>query len=60
VIPEGGFQGLSCWGLVWVIQFRRMQNLGLVFLTLVTGAMAGFTTVQAMTGKPGSCVVFCE
>ena len=34
--------------------------MGLVFLTLVTGGMAGLTTVQAMTGTTGSCVIFCQ
>ena len=34
--------------------------MGLVLMTLVTGAMAGLTTVQAMTGSSGACVVFCE
>ena len=34
--------------------------MGLVLMTLVTGAMAGFTTVQAMTGTTGACVMFCE
>ncbi len=41
-------------------KFLRRIFLGLVFLTLVTGAMAGFTTVQAMTGKTGACVIFCQ
>jgi len=41
-------------------KFLRRIFLGLVFLTLVTGGMAGVTTVQAMTGAPGSCAVFCE
>jgi len=40
--------------------FLRRIFLGLVFLTLVTGVMAGLTTVQAMTGETGACVVFCE
>ena len=41
-------------------KFLRRMFLGLVFLTLVTGGMAGFTTVQAMTGNSGACIVFCE
>lgn len=41
-------------------KFLRRIFMGLVFLTLVTGAMAGFTTVQAMTGSSGACVMFCE
>jgi hypothetical protein len=41
-------------------KFLRRIFLGLVFLTVVTGAMAGLTTVQAMTGAPGACVMFCE
>jgi hypothetical protein len=41
-------------------KFLRRIFLGLVFLTLVTGAMAGLTTVQAMTGQTGACVVFCQ
>jgi hypothetical protein len=34
--------------------------LGLVLLTLATGAMAGLTTVQAMTDKTGVCVFLCQ
>ncbi|WP_161957190.1 hypothetical protein [Aestuariivirga litoralis] len=41
-------------------KFLRRIFLGLVFLTLVTGGLAGFTTVQAMTGSAGSCAVACE
>jgi len=41
-------------------KFLRRIFIGLVFLTVVTGAMAGITTVQAMTGGPGACVMFCE
>jgi hypothetical protein len=41
-------------------RFLRRVLWGLVLLTLVTGGMAGFTTVQAMTEKPGSCLFFCE
>lgn len=41
-------------------KFLRRIFLGLVFLTIVTGGMAGVTTVQAMTGASGACVMFCE
>ena len=41
-------------------KFLRRIFLGLVFATLVTGGMAGFTTVQAMTGGTGSCMIFCQ
>jgi len=41
-------------------RFLRRVLMGLVLLTLVTGGMAGFTTVQAMTEKSGACLVFCE
>jgi hypothetical protein len=41
-------------------KFLRRIFMGLVFLTLVTGVMAGVTTVQAMTGGPGACMMFCE
>jgi hypothetical protein len=41
-------------------KFLRRVFLGLVLLTLATGAIAGFTTVQAMTDKTGTCVIFCE
>ncbi len=41
-------------------KFLRRIFMGLVFLTVVTGAMAGLTTVQAMTGKSGACMMFCE
>lgn len=41
-------------------KFLRRVFLGLVFLTLVTGVMAGLTTVQAMTDKSGTCVIFCQ
>jgi hypothetical protein len=40
-------------------KFLRRILLGLVFLTLVTGAMAGLTTVQAMNGQAG-CIIFCQ
>ena len=41
-------------------KFLRRVFLGLVFLTLVTGAMAGVTTVQATTDKSGGCLIFCQ
>lgn len=41
-------------------KFLRRIFMGLVFLTVVTGVMAGVTTVQAMTGNPGACLMFCE
>ncbi|MGH6854751.1 MAG: hypothetical protein ACREDX_09150 [Aestuariivirga sp.] len=41
-------------------KFLRRVLLGLVLLTLVTGGMAGFTTVQAMTELTGYCVLFCQ
>jgi hypothetical protein len=41
-------------------KFLRRIFISLVFLTVVTGAMAGLTTVQAMTDSTGACVVFCE
>jgi hypothetical protein len=41
-------------------KFLRRVLLGLVFLTVVTGAMAGFTTVQAMTEATGQCVLLCQ
>jgi hypothetical protein len=41
-------------------KFLRRVFLGLVFLTLVTGGMAGLTTVQAMTGGTGACLMFCQ
>ena len=41
-------------------KFLRRIFAGLVLMTLVTGAMAGVTTVQAMTGQPGSCTFFCQ
>ena len=41
-------------------RFLRRVLLGLVLLTLATGGVTGFTTVQAMTEKPGACFVSCE
>jgi hypothetical protein len=42
-------------------KFLRRVLFGLVILTLVSGAMAAFTTVQAMDERaPGACNIFCE
>ena len=41
-------------------KFLRRIFMGLVLLTLVTGGLAGFTTVQAMTGSAASCTGNCE
>ena len=41
-------------------KFLRRVLFGLVLLTLVTGGMAGLTTVQAMTESTGYCVIFCQ
>ncbi|MGQ0484597.1 MAG: hypothetical protein ACT4SY_04510 [Hyphomicrobiales bacterium] len=41
-------------------KFLSRVLLGLVFLTLVTGALAGLTTVQAMTEATGQCYFFCQ
>lgn len=41
-------------------RFLRRVFLGLVLLTLATGIMAGLTTVQAMDGKGGACILFCD
>ena len=41
-------------------RFLRRVLLGLVLLTLATGAMAGVTAVQAMTEQAGHCVLFCQ
>ena len=41
-------------------KFLRRVFFGLVMLTLMTGAMAGVTTVQAMTESAGHCVLFCQ
>ena len=40
-------------------KFLRRIFLGLVFMTLVTGGLAGFTTVQAMSGS-AACTANCE
>ena len=41
-------------------KFLRRIFLGLVFLTLLSGGLAGLTTVQAMTGSAGNCAISCE
>ena len=41
-------------------KFLRRVLFGLVLLTLATGAMAGLTTVKAMTETTGHCVFFCQ
>ena len=41
-------------------KFLRRVLLGLVLLTLATGAMAALTTVQAMSDGTSICLVFCQ
>ncbi len=42
-------------------KFLRRVLFGMVMMTLVTGTMAGVTTVQAMTKSGQStCMMFCE
>lgn len=41
-------------------KFLRRVLMGMVLLTLVTGAMAGFTTVQAMSEKQSACISLCQ
>jgi hypothetical protein len=42
-------------------KFLRRVLIGLVMLTLVAGAMAAFTTVQAMDEyKPGCTTTICD
>jgi hypothetical protein len=41
-------------------KFLRRIFLGLILLTVVTGGMAGLTTVQAMTEQAGHCIFFCQ
>lgn len=41
-------------------KFLRRVLMGLVALTIASGALAGFTTVQAMTETPDRCVVTCQ
>jgi hypothetical protein len=40
-------------------KFLHRVFLGLVFLTLLTGGIAGLTTVQASISNPQSCLIFC-
>jgi len=41
-------------------KFLRRVLLGLVGLTMITGALAGFTTVQAMNAAAAACVINCQ
>ena len=41
-------------------KFLRRVFFGLIGLTLMTGALAGFTTVQAMNANPSECLFFCK
>jgi hypothetical protein len=41
-------------------KFLRRVLMGLVLLTMAAGAMAGVTTVQAMTETPDHCVITCQ
>ena len=41
-------------------KFLRRIFLGLVFMTLLSGGLAGLTTVQAMTGSASNCAISCE
>jgi hypothetical protein len=34
--------------------------MGLVLMTVVTGALAAFTTVQATVGNAETCLFFCN
>ena len=56
---EWGFQ-VSTSSVQADAKFLRRIFLGLVLLTLVTGGLAGLTTVQAMTGAATSCTTGCE
>jgi hypothetical protein len=41
--------------------FLRRVFMALVFATTVSGALAAFTTVQAMSAKSGqACLLFCK
>jgi hypothetical protein len=42
------------------VKFLRRVFFGLIGLTLITGAVAGFTTVQAMNSGPTVCVTGCN
>jgi hypothetical protein len=54
-------EGLKVAGSVQAdAKFLRRVLLGLVLMTVVTGGMAGFTTVQAMTEQAGHCILFCQ
>ncbi len=41
-------------------KFLRRVLFGMVLLTLVTGGLAGFTTVQAMSEKTQACGTLCQ
>ena len=41
-------------------KFLRRVFFGLIGLTLATGAVAGFTTVNAMNANPSACVAGCN
>ena len=41
-------------------KFLRRVFFGLIGLTLITGAVAGFTTVQAMNADTSACVSVCK
>ena len=41
-------------------KFLRRVFFGLIGLTLITGAVAGFTTVNAMNASPTACVTGCN
>ncbi len=41
-------------------KFLRRVFFGLVGLTLMTGLLAGFTTVQTMNANPSTCLYSCQ
>jgi hypothetical protein len=41
-------------------KFLRRVFFGLIGLTLITGAVAGFTTVNAMNAVSSACVTACN
>ena len=41
-------------------KFLRRVFFGLVGLTLMAGALAGFTTVETMNANPATCLFNCE
>jgi hypothetical protein len=41
-------------------KFLRRVLMGLVLLTVATGGLAAFTTVQALNAKPDACLMFCD